>query len=212
MSHLTDDIRTLRGVGEKKAQLFHKLGLFTLGDCLEHFPREYEDRSRFYPIAQAPVGENCCILATVAQPPSTRLIRKGLSITKVRAFDESGQIDLVYFNQPYLSSQLRQGEEYAFFGKIEGTLLKKQLTNPQFEPAGRGMITGRLLPVYRLTGGLSRTLMLQATSQAIQYTDELTEAWTKKSASNMTCVTSAMPMKTSTIPSIGKPWKRPGNG
>ena len=47
MSHLTDDIRTLRGVGEKKAQLFHKLGLFTLGDCLEHFPREYEDRSRF---------------------------------------------------------------------------------------------------------------------------------------------------------------------
>ena len=66
MSHLTDDIRTLRGVGEKKAQLFHKLGLFTLGDCLEHFPREYEDRSRFYPIAQAPVGENCCILATVA--------------------------------------------------------------------------------------------------------------------------------------------------
>lgn len=176
MSHLTDDIRTLRGVGEKKAQLFHKLGLFTLGDCLEHFPREYEDRSRFYPITQAPVGENCCILATVAQPPSTRLIRKGLSITKLRAFDESGQIDLVYFNQPYLSSQLRQGEEYAFFGKIEGTLLKKQLTNPQFEPAGRGMITGRLLPVYRLTGGLSRTLMLQATSQAIQYTDELTES------------------------------------
>ena len=176
MSHLTDDIRTLRGVGEKKAQLFHKLGLFTLGDCLEHFPREYEDRSRFYPIAQAPVGENCCILATVAQPPSTRLIRKGLSITKLRAFDESGQIDLVYFNQPYLSSQLRQGEEYAFFGKIEGTLLKKHLTNPQFEAAGRGMITGRLLPVYRLTGGLSRTLMLQATSQAIQYTDELTES------------------------------------
>ena len=57
MSHLTDDIRTLRGVGEKKAQLFHKLGLFTLGDCLEHFPREYEDRSRFYPIAQALWGK-----------------------------------------------------------------------------------------------------------------------------------------------------------
>ncbi len=139
MSHLTDDIRTLRGVGEKKAQLFHKLGLFTLGDCLEHFPREYEDRSRFYPSALGKIK-----LAFGRPASSTRLIRKGLSITKLRAFDESDRFRPI--NPIRLSCARRN-----IFSQMEG-ILRKTADQPQFEPAGRGMI-GRLLPVYRLTGG-----------------------------------------------------------
>ena len=84
--------------------------------------------------------------------PSSRLIRRGLTVSKLRVFDQTGAMDLVYFNQPYVKNQLRQGEEYVFFGRVGGTLLRKQLVNPEFDPADRQAVTGRILPVYRLTG------------------------------------------------------------
>lgn len=72
MADLATDIRFLKGIGEKKALLFNKLGIFTLGDCLEYFPRDYEDRSRFFTIRDAAVGESCCIRAIVGSAPVTR--------------------------------------------------------------------------------------------------------------------------------------------
>ncbi len=175
MADGTTDIRYLKGVGEKKALLFHKLGVFTLGDCLEYFPRGYEDRSRFCTVAQAQPGQDCCIRATVAADPSSRLIRRGLTVTKLRAFDQTGVMELVYFNQPYVKNQLRQGEEYVFFGRVGGGLLRKQLTNPEFDPAGRQEVAGRILPVYRLTAGLSRSAVSQAVRQALEYVESMTD-------------------------------------
>ena len=115
MADLHTDIRFLKGIGEKKALLFHKLGIFTLGDCLEYFPRDYEDRSHILPIREGPVGENCCVRALVGSDPTTRLIRRGWTVTKLRAFDESGSMELTFFNQPYVKDQLRQGQEYVFY-------------------------------------------------------------------------------------------------
>ena len=173
MADLHTDIRFLKGIGEKKALLFHKLGIFTLGDCLEYFPRDYEDRSHILPIREGPVGENCCVRALVGSDPTTRLIRRGLTVTKLRAFDESGSMELTFFNQPYVKDQLRQGQEYVFYGRMGGNLLRKQMTNPEFEPAGKGAITGRILPVYRLTGGLSRKALLGAMGQALDCTAQM---------------------------------------
>ena len=103
MADLHTDIRFLKGIGEKKALLFHKLGIFTLGDCLEYFPRDYEDRSHILPIREGPVGENCCVRALVGSDPTTRLIRRGLTVTKLRAFDESGSMELTFFNQSFVT-------------------------------------------------------------------------------------------------------------
>lgn len=175
MADLQTDIRYLKGIGEKKALLFNKLGIFTLGDCLEYFPRDYEDRSQFMTIRDAPVGESCCIRAIVGAPPVARNIRRGLSLTKLRCVDETGSMELVYFNQPYIKDQLHQGQEYVFYGKVGGNLLKKQMTNPDFEPLGRGAVTGRILPIYRMTGGLSRHALMQATRQALDCTEQLTD-------------------------------------
>ncbi len=176
MAEASTNIRYLKGVGEKKALLFQKLGIFTLGDCLEHFPRDYEDRSQFYTIAQAPLGQSCCIRAVVGADPSSKLIRKGLTITKLRAFDQSGAMELVYFNQPYVKNQLRQGQEYVFFGRVGGDLLRKQLVNPEFDPADRQALTGRILPIYRLTAGLSRNALSQAVRQALESTESMTDS------------------------------------
>ena len=76
--------------------------------------------------------------------------------------DESGSADVTYFNQSYVKNQLVRGEEYVFYGKMGGSLLKKTLTNPIYERADRaGVTTGRILPVYRLTHGISNKLLIQ---------------------------------------------------
>ena len=73
MAELYTDVRYIKGIGEKKAQAFHKLGVFSLYDLISYFPRKYEDRSQYKPIALVSDGEQVCIRAIVADMP--RLIR-----------------------------------------------------------------------------------------------------------------------------------------
>ena len=161
-------VRTLRGVGEKRAQQLARLSLTTLRDFLTYFPRDYEDRSRFYTISQAPEGERCCVRAVVGTQPVSARLRQGLTVCKTRVFDETGTLSLTFFNQPYLKNQLAVGSEYVFFGKVETFGRTRQMQNPQFEPADRaGDTTGRILPVYPLTEGVTRPLIIQGVRAAL---------------------------------------------
>ena len=169
------NVTTLSGVGEKKAQALEKLGLRTLGDLVEGYPRRYEDRRRVWPIGQAPEGEDVCVCAVVAQPPRTALIRKGLSTTRFVAFDDSGSMTVTLFNQPYAAKQLKVGESYVFYGKVEGASARRSMTNPVFEPEGRSRVTGRIVPVYPLTAGLSTRQLEGWIGQALNQVGELEE-------------------------------------
>lgn len=166
---LDASVRTLRGVGDKRAKQLEKLSLRTLRDFLTYFPRDYEDRSRFFSIARAPEGERCCIRAIVGTQPMSARLRQGLTVCKTRAFDETGTMSLTFFNQPYLKNQLVVGREYVFFGRVETFGRTRQMQNPQFEAAERaGGTTGRILPVYPLTEGVTRSMVLQGVQAALQ--------------------------------------------
>ena len=82
MTDLHTDIRRIKGIGEKKAQALGKLGVFTLYDLVSYFPRKYEDRSRYTPIALALGGESVCIQAMVADTPRLSRIRRGLELVR----------------------------------------------------------------------------------------------------------------------------------
>ena len=148
-------VTALSGVGEKKAQVLEKLGIRTLGELVEWYPRRYEDRRQAWPIRQAPEGEEVCVRAIVAQPPRSALIRKGLSTTRLTVFDDSGSMAVTLFNQPYAVKQLKVGEGYVFYGRMECSGTRRSMTNPVFEPEGRDRLIGRIVPVYPLTAGLS---------------------------------------------------------
>ena len=166
---LDASVRTLRGVGEKRAELLGRLSLRTLRDFLCYFPRDYEDRSSFCTIAQAQEGQSCCIRAVIGSAPTSATIRRGLSIEKARVFDETGTLALTFYNRPYLKNQLAIGQEYIFFGRVETFGRTKQMQNPQFEPASRaGETTGRILPVYPLTEGVTRPMIVQGVSAALK--------------------------------------------
>ncbi len=168
MADLHTEIRYLKGIGEKKAQAFHKLGVFTLYDLLSFFPRRYEDRSVYKPIALAENGENVCVRALVADTPRLARIRRGLDLVKFRAVDESGMVEITYFNQSYRKDNILKGESYVFFGKMEVSGARRSMANPVCEREGvQGGVTGRIVPVYRMTAGLNQNNVLQAMRQAL---------------------------------------------
>ena len=119
MTDLNTDVRYIRGIGEKKAQALNKLGVFSLYDLVSYFPRKYEDRSICKPIALCSDGESVCIEALVADTPRLTRVRRGLELVKLRDVDESGSLDITFFNQPYARDNLVRGENYVFFGRLE---------------------------------------------------------------------------------------------
>lgn len=168
MAYLDTDVRYCKGIGEKKAQLLNKLGVYTVHDLVSYFPRKYEDRSQFKPIALTCDGEVACIKALVADTPRLMRIRRGLELVKLRVVDDSGSVDITYFNQPYMKDALHRGGCYNFYGKVIFAGAKRTMANPVHEPEDAPCgVTGRIIPMYRLTTGLSQKLVISAVRQAL---------------------------------------------
>lgn len=171
MEPFRKDIRSVKGIGEKRAQALNKLGVFSLLDLISYFPRRYEDRSSVKPAALVQDGESVCISAVVADEPRLSRIRRGLDVVRFRIYDDSAEVSVTYFNQPYVRNQLQRGSSYRFFGRMEVKGSRRSLTNPVFEseelPAGRMSVTGRIVPVYRLSSGLQQSALRQSIRQGL---------------------------------------------
>lgn len=158
----------IRGIGEKKAQAFARLGIFSLYDLVSFFPRRYEDRTRIIPISETHDGETVCVCAVVADQPRFVRIRRGMELVKFRAADESGVADITYFNQNWMKNSIHAGEEYVFYGKFEVLGRHRSLTNPVCEKAGKaGGNTGKIVPVYKMTSGLNQSTITQSVRFAL---------------------------------------------
>ena len=164
---LNTPLSSFPGVGPARAKALEKLGLSTAGDLMTYFPRDYEDRTRRSDIRSAPVDAPVCISALVAEVPRLSRIRKGLEITKVKVVDGAGAMEVSFFNQSYVKNALVPGQEYVFYGKVEGFGLRRQMTNPVFEREDRARFTGRIMPVYPLTAGVSNNLLSGLTQRAV---------------------------------------------
>ncbi len=162
MANWTDTIDTIRGIGPARAKALEKLGVATLRDLVSFFPRGYEDRRAMYAVKDLPVGESACCRATIAAEPTAHRITGGRTIVRVRAFDETGTLDVTFFNQDYRKNTLHTGEEYIFFGKVEGNLLRRSMVNPLMERPGQEQITGHIVPIYPLTRGLTQIMLHKA--------------------------------------------------
>ena len=173
MLNLNTDIRYIKGIGEAKGKAFARLGVRCVGDLLSDFPRAYEDRSKVLPIARLMEGEPACVCAMITTEPELSRIRKGMELLRFRIADASGSMLVTYFNQAWMKNRLRRGDTYIFYGKVQVTGRTFAFTNPIFEPeAEMGRVTGRIMPVYRLTAGLSNHLMAARTRRALECAGE----------------------------------------
>lgn len=176
LSELTLSIRFLRGVGEKRAQAFARLGVFTVEDLLFFFPRRYEDRRTLTPLGDLRPDTFSAVVAEVAslsaRPAGYRSGPFSISLT-----DGVSCVRAVWFNNPRLELQLRPGMRLALYGRVEyrGGL---QLTNPEFEILeGEGAASvGRIVPVYPLAVPLSQRWTRRLVGAVLEsYGGELTD-------------------------------------
>ena len=173
MADLGTNVRYIKGIGEARAAALEKLGITTLGDLIAYFPRGYEDRTQVRPIRELTAGESVCVRGMVAADLTAYRISGGRTIAKTRVVDDSGSLDLVFFNMEHRRYALHQGDVCVFFGKVEDNLRRKQMINPLFEPEGRQQVTGRIMPIYPLTAGVTQGLMARAARQGLDACREL---------------------------------------
>ena len=161
-------IRYIKGVGEAKARAFARLGVRTAGELIGYFPRAYEDRSRVVPVAALREGEAVCLHLTITSEPELAHPRRGLDILRFRAADETGRVNVVIFNQSWQKHRLSRGMSCAMYGRVQLNGRTFTLTNPVIEPLeSAGTLTGRIMPVYRLTSGLSQRDISRAVRAAL---------------------------------------------
>jgi len=171
---LDTELTYLKGVGPKRAALLGKLGLHTVHDLLYYFPSRYEDRSVVKPVSQLQVGEKESFCATVLYAPQTRAMggrMGGRPLTRVRVGDDSGRIDLQWWNQPFREKQFEPGMQLFVYGKITEFNGVLQIDMPDFEVMGESDDTlqvGRIVPVYPATEGLFQSSLRRAVSFALE--------------------------------------------
>lgn len=166
---LQSPMTALRGVGAVKARAFARLGILTVRDLLFHIPHGFEDRGHPKLLSEARDGMPASFLLTVGTEPKTARIRAHMTLTKFRVFDESGTVEVVFFNQDYLKNVFQVGDTYRFTGKLIQQKRSYSLSVTAFDRIEEGVPLPDLYPVYSLTEGISmkqmRTLMREALAE-----------------------------------------------
>lgn len=165
-------ISTLKGIGEKTEQLFHKLNIYTIGDLLRHFPRGYEVYEEPMPIVEIPEGKTVTVTGEIYGKVQVSG-RANMQVTTIYVKDATGTLRVVWFRMPFLRNTFQRGGLVTLRGKAvkrRGTLLMEQpeifYPNTIYEEKIHTM-----QPNYGLTAGLTNNAVVKAMKQAMFYLD-----------------------------------------
>ncbi|MEK7059917.1 MAG: ATP-dependent DNA helicase RecG, partial [Patescibacteria group bacterium] len=157
----------LKGVGEAQAKKFAVLGLKTVGDLIDYYPRRYEDYSQVTPINK--LRPEAVTIEAVIKQATGRYVRRGLHITEAIASDATGSVRLIWFNQPYRAAALKAGQKYFISGQFELSHQRFSIMNPSVERVSDLPVNaGRILAIYRETKGLTSRQIRLAVHEARQ--------------------------------------------
>lgn len=178
-----DPVSALKGIGAQREKKLQRLSIFTIEDLLTHYPREYKDRSESTKIADLPLEETAVFLAEIKEEGQNS--RHGrLIYTRMRVYDETGFVWVVWYNQPYMKNALKIGEWYLFCGRVQKKYGRKEVLSPEYERIGENFAGGRIIPVYPSVEGLSqkmlRSLMEEALRQMGDSMQEELPLWLRK--------------------------------
>lgn len=164
---LNTPIIELNGVGKVRASQLNKLGIATVGDLIYYFPRAYEKRGNILPLSEFETDCSCSYILTVSTEVKSVQIKRGLTLSKFRAFDESGSVEITFFNSPYVKDVFHIGSTFRFYGRVTLSKSRLQMANPQYEPYIDGLSLPDFVPIYPLTGGISSKQIAKLISDSI---------------------------------------------
>jgi ATP-dependent DNA helicase RecG len=160
---LDTPIQYCKGIGPKRAEMLQKLGMLTVEDALEYLPWRYEDRGNIKKIARLSYGSYETVSGEVVSSEVVSTKRQKLKIFELLITDKSGMLLGSWFNQPFMQKVFKKGQRVILSGVIKSNPYKgglAQIDNPDYEimddeEADNLIHTGRTVPIYRTTAGLS---------------------------------------------------------
>ncbi|MBE6599537.1 MAG: ATP-dependent DNA helicase RecG [Ruminococcaceae bacterium] len=218
---LNKPVTILKNVGDKRAAALAKMGITTVGDLVTHFPRAYQNRGDILTVEEVKgrlreklasltyaaeekvslYSDPCAVILTAASEPTVKNIRRGMTLVKFRAFDDTGMCDITYFNMGYMKDVVHTGDTFRFFGRFSLLGNRLQAANPIYEAVREGGTLPAIVPVYPLTAGITQKMMAQLTSDALRYArSALTEYLPPHILSEM-----ALPAYSYTIDNLHRP-------
>ena len=166
-----EDIKYIKGVGPERVKLLNKLDIYTVKDLVEYFPRDYEDRGNITKISNVKLEENILIEATTRTAVIEQRTRS-ITICKLVVEDNTGEVEIIWFNQPYIRGLIQKGEKYKFFGKIQMKSGKLVMNAPLFDKVGENKNTGGIMPIYPLTYKLQQSALRNIIKNAVNIYNE----------------------------------------
>ncbi len=174
--NISSSIGEIKGIGAKTEQLFHRLGVYTVGDILLHYPRDYEKLPSMQTVDELLQGEvtedmTIALAGRVDKAPTVRSTGR-MQITSLKIANQGHSISLVWFRMPYLKNSLKVGEHYVFLGKIYKKGNGFAMDQPQIiMPEKYQEMQNCLWPCYALTQGLSKNIVSKTVKQALEQLD-----------------------------------------
>lgn len=173
---LSDNIINIKNIGEERSKKLQKLGIYTINDLIEYFPRDYDDRSNVCNIKDVNINEINTVKGKVITKPETTRI-KHLSITKIRIDDGTGFLEILWFNQPYLKNSIKYKSNYIFTGKVVEKYGRIQMEAPDYEIIDEKELlsNGRIVPIYASTYKFPQKLFREVINQTLNNVKEQIE-------------------------------------
>ena len=173
-------ITEIKGIGEKTKKLFEKMGVYTVGDILLHFPRNYIQYPHPVPIDEMTAEhmqteDKLAIVARIERTPVTRSGRH-MQVTLLVIGSPGHQIQLIWYRMPYIRNTLTHGKYFVFYGNVHIKDGKFVMEQPVvYTPEAYQEIENCFLPVYTLTSGITNNLMIKTMRQALDEEELLTD-------------------------------------
>lgn len=161
MLTLETKLSDLPKIGRSTTNKLKKIGLISVNDLIWHLPYRYEDFSNIKPIGDLKINETATIKGKIELITSRRARHRRLHLTECLISDDTGSIKTIWFNQPYLNKYLNRGDELYISGKIDDDFHTLQFTNPLWEKTEQHLHTGRIIPIYPSTQGISQKQLRQ---------------------------------------------------
>ncbi len=158
-----NNLTYLKGVGEKRAQLFEKLGVFDINALFYYYPRSYTDLSAPVSPADAPLNAPCAVIAEVVTPAVEHRIRKGMTLYKFTASNDGTALFVTLFNQKFVAEKIKVGQTYIFYGNVSGNLYNKEMSSPEIFTADMTYIR----PTYPACEGLPSSAIEKVVKNAL---------------------------------------------
>ena len=163
-------VNRIKGVGEKTAALFGKINVFTVEDLIGHYPRDYETYDAPVSIREASPGSVQAIYGQITAIPNVKKVRNLSILNAILKDGSNDSIQLTFFNMPFLKKVLKPGGFYLFRGLVQQRGTHKIMEQPRmFTWDEYKQKSGRLLPRYALTKGLTNQTVQKSVAQALEY-------------------------------------------